>query len=294
MVVAAAGFLAGLGVGWMGLAKTGQGGFCPSPEAKPVDARYIESKLTAMYRNLNPFVYVVVTNVSPPETFFLHKVRAQVMYEGQTLNEFEYYTDGQLLFPSPVLLDAIRARERVKVSEDDDPSRGSGDRVVIVMFSDYACPFCREMETEVIPRILSMFNDTVRVVFRDFPVHGEASYLAAMAANCAGEQGRYWEYHDILFERQSEWLAQGVDNVTFVKEKLTGYAGVLGLNVESFRACLDSGKYREEVEKDLQDGQYYGVRGVPTLFLNGFAVAGLTDLNTLAELIRKELTGSLT
>ncbi|ADC64753.1 DSBA oxidoreductase [Ferroglobus placidus DSM 10642] len=182
------------------------------------------------------------------------------------------------------------AQAAVNVSADDDPWRGNESAsVVIIEFSDYACPYCAEFANDVEPKILDNYGDRVKIVFRDFPVHGEISYLAAEAADCAGEQGvkegqgwsKYWEYHDLLFANQQEWI----ENTT----KLYDYAKQIGLNTTAFKACLDSGKYRSEVEKDLQDGRNYGVTGTPTFFINGQKVEGLTPYEVFARFIEQEL-----
>lgn len=178
---------------------------------------------------------------------------------------------------------------KVNVSVDDDPYKGNKDAdVVIVEFSDYACPYCARFALEVEPRILENYGDRVRIVFRDFPVHGQIAYLAAEAANCAGEQGlergqgwsKYWQYHDLLFENQHEWLS----NTT----KLYDYAEQLDLNVTAFKVCL-GGKYRAEVDKDVQDGINYGVAGTPTFFINGKMVVGYIPYEEFARLIEQEL-----
>ncbi len=153
--------------------------------------------------------------------------------------------------------------------------------MVIVEFSDYACPYCAKFALEVEPEIIKNYGDKVKIVFRDFPVHGETSYFAAEAANCAGEQGKYWDFHDVLFERQNEWIGN--------RTKVYDYAAELGLNVDDFKACLDSGKYEDEITKDMSDGQSYGVTGTPTFFINGKKVVGYKSYEEFAALIEQEL-----
>ncbi len=174
--------------------------------------------------------------------------------------------------------------ERIKVSTDDDPYIGGENaKVVIVEFSDYSCPYCAKFALEVERRIHETFGDRVKIVFRDFPVHGEIAYKAAEAADCAAEQGKYWEYHYILFERQGEWMRN--------ESKFYDYASELGLDVGKFKACLESGKYREEVEKDVKDALSYGVKATPTIFVNGKMIVGYRDFETMKALIEEELGG---
>ena len=99
----------------------------------------------------------------------------------------------------------------------------------------------KKFEREILPEILQRYNGKVMVVFRDFPVHGNISITAAIAADCANEQGKFWEYHELLYEKQKEWIF----NLTM----LSVYAHQLGLNLSKFEACMDSRKYEEEVLK---------------------------------------------
>lgn len=162
------------------------------------------------------------------------------------------------------------------VSEDDDPARGSPSAsVVVVEFSDYECPFCKEAQSGI-QDILAAYGDRIRFVFRDFPlehIHPNA-FLAAQAAQCAGEQDRYWEMHDALFQNQD----------ALALENLKQYASELGLNRQLFDNCLESGKFAEEVRKDIQDGRSYGVNGTPTFFVNGTRVVGFEQLRQNIEL----------
>lgn len=139
-------------------------------------------------------------------------------------------------------------------------------------------------------------------MFRDFPVHGEAAYFAAEAADCAGEQGKYWEFHRLLYENQKEWLEFKNNTLTANQTVIYNYAEQLGLNVDEFKTCVESGKYREEVEKDHQDGINYGVTGTPTffigtpndtlidtLYINGKKFEGYRNYQVFAQLIENYL-----
>jgi len=120
------------------------------------------------------------------------------------------------------------------------------------------------------------YEGKVKHVFRDYPLgFHQWAQKAAEASECADDQGKFWEYHDLLFEKQSSL------NQTLQSEGLTGVlsafkseAAALGLNTATFDDCLDSGKYTSEVQKDLQDGQTYGVGGTPAFFINGRPVSG--------------------
>jgi len=168
-----------------------------------------------------------------------------------------------------------------QVSVDDDPVKGPSDaKVTIVEFSEFQCPFCARVQPTV-NQILEEYGDDVRIVYRDFPLSfHQYAQKAAEAAECADDQGKFWEYHDKLFENQ-----QALDT-----SNLKQYAKDLGLDSAQFDSCLDSGKYELEVKKDFQDGQSYGVSGTPTFFINGIKVVGAQPFSTFKQVIDSELT----
>ncbi|MEM2176885.1 MAG: DsbA family protein [Archaeoglobaceae archaeon] len=199
-----------------------------------------------------------------------------------TLGTAKYYisADGKKIASSQYFI----SLEKPEISEDDDPWIGAKDaKVVIVEFSDYACPYCAKFALEVEKKIIENYGKVVRLVFRDFPLpfHGEAAIKAAEAANCAFEQGKFWDYHYLLFDRQEEWTR----NIS----KFYDYAAELSLDTSKFAQCLDSGKYRSEVEKDYKDGVDYGVSGTPTFFINGDQVVGYVSYEEFVRLIEERL-----
>ena len=157
----------------------------------------------------------------------------------------------------------------VKVDLDDDAVLGKEDApVTIVEFSDYQCPFCRRSYTQVYPLLKENFINTgkAKLVFRDFPltsIHPSA-LPAAEAAECAGDQGKYYEMHDKIFDEQNKF---GQGTVPFTNDDLKKWASEIGLNTEEFNSCLDSGKNAKEIENDFTDGSSYGVSGTPTYFI---------------------------
>jgi len=168
---------------------------------------------------------------------------------------------------------------------DDDPVRGdSNAKVTIVEFSDFQCPFCAKAYPTV-KQTLETYSGKVRLVYRDFPLSSThpLAQKAAEASECAEEQGKFWEYHDKLFESQAEWAGKGA-------EQFKKYAQDLGLDAEKFNACLDSDKYREEVLKDLGDGQKLGVTGTPTFFINGKMLVGAQPFEAFKQIIEEELS----
>jgi len=163
---------------------------------------------------------------------------------------------------------AVDAKEFV----DDDPFIGDKDaKVVIVEFSDFQCPFCKRFREQTFDSIKKDYIDTgkVKFVYRDFPldsIHPQAR-AAAIAGECAREQNKFWEYHDLLFEKQSEWA--GVGGGLFKQ-----YANELGLDAGKFGNCFDSNKYDDEVSKDLNDGSQAGITGTPGFIIGNQIVSG--------------------
>ena len=167
-----------------------------------------------------------------------------------------------------------------KVSVDDDPVLGNKNApVTIIEFSDYQCPFCRRSYTQVYSLLKENFinTDKAKLVFRDFPLTSihPGALPAAEAAECGDEQGKYWEMHDKIFDEQNKF---GQGTVPFTNDDLKKWASEIGLSTGDFNSCLDSGKYKSEVEKDFSDGNAYGVSGTPTYFIgndkDGYVIVG--------------------
>src|SRR5215467_8314234 len=154
----------------------------------------------------------------------------------------------------------------LSISTDDRPSRGKVDApVTIIEFTDYQCPSCGALHPIVEQLVGEYPPEKLRLVIRDFPLdRHENAFKAAEASEAAREQGKYWEYIDILFRNQN---ALSVD-------KLKEYAGQIGLDRAKFDSALDSGKYAELVKRDLNDGSRLGIDSTPTVFINGRKFTG--------------------
>jgi protein-disulfide isomerase len=173
------------------------------------------------------------------------------------------------------------------IGVDDDPVLGDAKaKVLIIEFGDYQCPSCRMFWREVEPRLKKDYIDTgkVKLVFRDFPIvqiHPE-SILAAMAADCANDQGKYWQYHDKVYREQDK----GEDGlVRFKPADLKKWARDIGLDAAAFNGCVDSQKYKDEVAKDKADGDAVGIQGTPTFFINGHVIGGAQPYPVFKTLI---------
>ena len=150
------------------------------------------------------------------------------------------------------------------ISVDDDPSQGNINApVTVVMFSDFQCSYCAATHP-IVEKVLSEYAGKVRFVLRDFPltqIHADA-FRAAIAANAAGAQGKYFEYVELLYTNQNSLDAASLKQL----------AAKIGLDRKRFDADLDSEKYAAEVRKDIEDGKRYGITGTPTLFVNGVKI----------------------
>ncbi|MFA6322611.1 MAG: thioredoxin domain-containing protein [Candidatus Buchananbacteria bacterium] len=177
---------------------------------------------------------------------------------------------------------ATSTTPKIFLANADDPRTGQSQaKVVIVEFADFTCSACREAYP-VIKQLIRDYGDKVLFVYRDFPAVADRplSLVEAVAGNCAQEQGKFWEMHDLLFET--------VDDLT--EEQIKTYAIKLGLNSVQFGSCLTSEKYLPAIEKDLTEGYQAGVRATPTFFINGQKVAGALPFSVFEKIITTELS----
>lgn len=170
---------------------------------------------------------------------------------------------------------------RVKVGDDPKRARGNANAAVsIVEFSDYHCPFCKRAEL-VVQEVMAKYDGRVRLVYRDFPLdnlHPRAR-AAAEAANCAGDQGKFWEYHDALF----------LNAPKASRDDLKGYATTVGLDAAQFEQCLTQNTHRSLVQQDVEEATKLGLSGTPAFFINGRFLNGAQPLEKFVQIIDEEL-----
>lgn len=170
-----------------------------------------------------------------------------------------------------------------KIQVGFDPKRLRGNPkapVMIVEFSDYQCPYCRQVEP-TLKSVLAKYGDKVSLAYRDLPlrqIHPQAQ-IAAEASRCAEEQGKFWEYHDQLFN------ATKLDH-----HSLVDYARSLKLDDKKFDSCLTGGKFKNEIEQDLREGMQAGVNGTPGFFINGIALSGAQPPESFTRVVDDELS----
>lgn len=189
--------------------------------------------------------------------------------------------------------------EPVKVSVDDDPVLGNKDApVTLIEFADFECPFCKKSFEEVLPKLRKEYIDTGKVKFvaRDFPLDFHKNAVKeAEAANCARELGgdsAYFKYHDEVYKR-TESNGEGL-----ALDQLPVIAKANGLDTVKFKTCLDSGKFKGEIDKDIKDGSNAGVNGTPAWFvgkstedglIDGIFINGAEDFEVFQKLIDEQL-----
>lgn len=153
-------------------------------------------------------------------------------------------------------------------------------KITIIEFADYQCPFCESFFSQVEPILRDQYikKGQVKIQWRDFAFLGPESFWASEAARCANDQGKFWQYHDLLFNRQ-----KGENEGAFSKENLKKFASELGLNTQEFDACLDTGKYTQAVKDDSDYGRSVGVTGTPGTFINGEQVVGVNRADPFTQ-----------
>ena len=178
-----------------------------------------------------------------------------------------------------VLIDAPRREVDI---ESSDPSLGRASApITLIEFSDFQCPFCQRV-APTLKRLREAYGDKLRIVWKDFPltqIHPQA-FKAGEAAHCAGDQGKYWDYHDRLFANQQQ----------LQPEDLKKHAADMGLDASAFGACLDSSKYGERVRDGVAQGQRLGVNSTPTIYINGRMLSGAQPYETFVGVIDEELS----
>lgn len=167
-------------------------------------------------------------------------------------------------------------------------SEGDQDaKVTLVEFTDYQCPFCKRHFDQTAEQIETEYIKTgkVRWILRDLPLSfHQNAHLAAQAARCAGDQNKYRQMHDKLFETQTAWAESATAKILY-----SGYARTLGLNLTAFESCLTSEKYKAAVDADLALAQKAGASGTPTFYINGQALVGAQPLAAFQAAIDKAL-----
>ena len=168
------------------------------------------------------------------------------------------------------------------VSTDAAPVRGPANApVTIVEFSDFECPFCKRAHP-TLTQLLKDYPGKVKLVYRDFPlesIHPQAR-RSAEAARCAEDQGKFWDYYDVLFSESPK----------LSPDDLKRYAAQVGMDVKKFDECVAAGVHKATVQRDLDEGTRLGVNGTPAFFINGRSLSGALPLEAFARIVDEELS----
>ncbi len=178
---------------------------------------------------------------------------------------------------------AISVDPAVLVKADSHSKGSSEAKVVIVEFGDYQCPACKAFHP-ISKQIMEEYQNQVRFVFRNFPLsQHQHAQIAAATAEAASSQGKFWEMHDILYERQDDWASSSDP-----KQLFEDYAKELSLDLEKFSSEINENKHFEFINSDFKDGQNLGVSGTPTVFLNNKIISSPSYQN-LKQAIEESL-----
>jgi protein-disulfide isomerase len=206
----------------------------------------------------------------------LKQIREGLGRQREKERRLAFARDLREKYPVEILLEPLR----VPVEVGDAPVRGNPNApITVVEFSDFQCPFCARSRPTV-ARVRETYGDQVRWAFRHFPLdfHSQAR-KAGEAGACAAEQGRFWQMHDAMFANPAKLQVPD----------LKATAKSLGLDSEAFDRCLDSGKYADRVERDVEAGARSGVSGTPAFFINGRPLVGAQPFEAFLGVIDDEL-----
>lgn len=181
---------------------------------------------------------------------------------------------------APQAAPTVDPNTRYDVTDAGNPTRGPEDApITIIEFGDFNCHYCKNFFDQTLNPLLEQYEGQIRFVFRDYPILGEASVLAALAAECADDQGQFWAFHDRLYTEQI------LTRATFVE-----YATELNMDVETFTTCLDNAEHQPDIQSDYLAGAQLGVGGTPTFFINGKMFVGAQPYANFVTAIESELS----
>ncbi len=191
----------------------------------------------------------------------------------------------QRFFPGQVQVAGELPRDMTHVNTMGDPNAP----VHIIEYGDFQCPFCLKFWNESEPRLIEEYVNTGKVYFEYRSVGsflGPESGWAAEGAYCAGDQGKFWEYHDTLF---ANWTGENVGD--FTKENLIKYANSLQLDSAKFESCINEEKHKSTVEQDAVNARADGVHATPMFLINGYKVEGAQPYEIIKHVIDEILNG---
>ncbi len=174
--------------------------------------------------------------------------------------------------------------ESLKVEENDIQIGNKDSNVKIFLFSDFQCPYCKSFHESIVKKIVAEYKDKASFVFKNFPLsfHAQAEN-AALAGECANEQGKFVAYADRLFANQTTW------GKTTGTQSFKNYALQVGLNASQFSKCLDDKKYQDKINSDKETANNFGISGTPSMFINDQSVSNGSTFDAIKQVIDGEL-----
>lgn len=250
------------------------------------DRSYLEIRLPKFsFRNTSLNVYLVFALVI--FAFLLGMLTNKVIYLEKIANTPAPTT-------APVAAEPTQPEPPAVVKVDNGHLPALGDdkaKVTVVEFSDFQCPFCKRYYDETHKQLDEQYIKTGKIKFyyRHFPlysIHPNAE-RGALASECANDQGKFWEYYDLLFANQDTW--SGIDTPEKTVDSLTDLAGQAGMDTDAFRSCLETQADKKKVDADAAVGNKVQVDGTPTFFINGHRLVGAQPFSEFQKLIDAEL-----
>jgi protein-disulfide isomerase len=250
-----------------------------SVKAKPINPIYLLSSAIVVGAIL------ISASIFYTTKTFINKLDGTSFAAAQTAGQNP--GSGNPAAPAPVA-QAAAPGQKVNVDVGHLPPKGNPNaKVKIVAFEDFRCPFCEKFFSDTEPQIIKDYVDTGKAVlyYRQYQFLGPASVIAGNAAECANEQGKFWNLHEYLYKNQPSES----DTSMYTVDNLTKIAGQLGMNAANFKSCLSTNKYDKNVQGDLAAGQAAGVTGTPTIFINGLPVVGAQPYAAFKTIIDQQL-----
>jgi protein-disulfide isomerase len=260
-------------------------------QAKPVDkqkrSEYFEFKIPRPIItdiSFSPLLILILIALS----FLLGMQTSRLNAFNSELTKLQSVANGQNVAGAQAQQPQLG--EKVNVSPGSLPTLGNKNaKVTMIEFSDFQCPFCKRFYDETFAQLKKDYIDTgkVRFAFRHAPleIHPNAP-KAAEGSECANDQKKFWQYHDVLFEQFDSWVNETPENLP---TKLTSMAESIGLDGGTFSDCLNSDKYAGKVAKDAADGVAAGATATPTFFINGKILVGALPYESFKTLLDQEL-----
>jgi len=258
-----------------------------------IDNRLLENQAVKRQMSLDKFLEAeVYKDIKDPTEdqlkVYYEGLDTQEPYESVRGDVLQHIRDLRRTKARAAYVDNLRKTAQINILLESPTANvntsnayAQGDKrapVVVVEFADYQCPYCQKVNPQI-QQLKKEFGDKLTLIYKDFPLPMHASsQKAAEASRCAGEQGKFWEYHDVLF--YSKLL--GPDD-------LRDHARVLKLDTDRFDRCLDNGTEAEAVKSDLREAKDLGLTGTPSFFVNGHFFSGVIDYQALKDIINQQL-----